>query len=363
MFSKFGMVENVVVRQRIDEQGRDTSWAVVIMADESAAKQCVATGVQERLDPARAVLVEFFKGQQAKSSDGAMNDILGSSIQSLGSKARSTAAQVGDMLADDDEDTATRDSRCSQVEFMTWFRHQLQHRHHVARVLELTDVHLSDQQKATNDYFQKTYLNMTADGKICLEDFVRVQSANSPTAGFEILVFFGQTLLLILQDVSLNSATETVTGSCVFPMGYLKDVLYKIIAPPIYILMAIVAAVPLWNRLRSVPQLHRLWEAMQSPPAIDKTHFQRACLNSFIFVYMPLTGSAINTLVCVETCHDGTEMCHAVVAFDKSVECLGETHVFAVVVSAVVLTLCCFIVPVRHYCCTFLSCWSRVSFS
>jgi len=73
MFSKFGTVVQVSVRERTDpETGADTSWALVTMSSRKAAALVVQAGVTERLDPAREVTVAAFNNKQADASLGAM---------------------------------------------------------------------------------------------------------------------------------------------------------------------------------------------------------------------------------------------------------------------------------------------------
>ena len=76
----------------------------------------------------------------------------------------------------------------------------------------------------------------------------------------------------------------------------------------------------MWNALRRSKLLVKIWEKTEAPPKVKETHFKRALLNIFLFVYAPLTQSAVQMMICVETCTGGAE-CVRVMEIDYSMRC------------------------------------------
>lgn len=72
IFQAFGAVESVVVRDRVDPELGDTSWALVTMISAAVAESVISSGVTERMDPSQQITVALYNQDVARSSAGVM---------------------------------------------------------------------------------------------------------------------------------------------------------------------------------------------------------------------------------------------------------------------------------------------------
>eukprot|EP01052_Picozoa_sp_SAG31_P002896 SAG31_NODE_105_length_25008_cov_17.439399_9_plen_170_part_00 len=102
--------------------------------------------------------------------------------------------------------------------------------------------------------------------------------------------------------------------------------------------------IPVWNRLRQARLLTKVWTKMDAPLHVKTTHFKRALLNTYLFCYAPLTQNAVQMLICVNTCNDGTD-CEMVMEVDYGLACSSSGVKHAQVVAVLVLAIMCLAVP------------------
>ena len=190
-------------------------------------------------------------------------------------------------------------------------------------------------------------------GFVQIEDFVNVESTKRPTQTLNTVVFFVQSLGLILKDAqffglldTINLDVEAATGQCIGPLSTSERFYAKVAITPVVLGLSIMlVAVPLWNLLRrTVPQA--VWDTVHSPPKATKTVMRRALLNAYLFCYAPLTYAAIEMLVCVPTC--GSEGCYDVLSIDYGVSC-WVTPAFYVGFAAGLTTLVVFSILIPAY--------------
>jgi predicted outer membrane repeat protein len=185
--------------------------------------------------------------------------------------------------------------------------------------------------------------------------FVLARSTESPTAALGIAIFFIQSYTLLAKESSyfdvgdnMNMDAEATAGQCLSPLTYPERFVLKVILSPISIFLFILLSAPLWNLLRKCKCLHKAWEFLKAPPAITSEHRRRATINVYLFCFAPLSRSAIEALVCVETCTDANiDDCTHVVAADMGVRCYEGEHAVAMVLGWVVLALMLVIIPAR----------------
>ena len=77
---------------------------------------------------------------------------------------------------------------------------------------------------------------------------------------------------------------EDVAGSCISPLSFTERFISKIIMTPGLIAVGIIMSIPLWNKLRSLGCLRKLWEKLQMPHTVERIHVKRAFANGFIFI-------------------------------------------------------------------------------
>lgn len=207
-------------------------------------------------------------------------------------------------------------------------------------VLEMTGVYYDKDQleeKFTSDFGCRSKAHM-----VKYEDFKRVYLRDAPSAVMANTIFFVQTFTLFSKGASksvrlsifgdvLNMDSEKLTGSCVMKMSYNARFFYQTLVTPMLLFGCVLVMVPVWNWLRQMKCLARLWRLdMRAPQKLDSIHIWRAMLNVFMFLFAPLTRAAVETLVCRETCPeepDGSEsQCGPVLMFDNSVKCWDSEH-------------------------------------
>jgi Ca2+-binding EF-hand superfamily protein len=179
--------------------------------------------------------------------------------------------------------------------------------------------------------------------------FVQLRSQSAPTAALGVAIFFLQTFGLLAKDASyfgaadfLNLDAESAAGKCLSPLSYSERFVAKTVLMPLMVAVGLLIAVPIWNTLRRLSLLRCCWERLQSPARVDRVHLQRGLINAFLALFAPLTRTAIETLVCIDTCSEVEEVeidggCPRVLAFDMGVACYEGDHVFAAALAVGVL--------------------------
>ena len=159
------------------------------------------------------------------------------------------------------------------------------------------------------------------------DDFVKVRAGKSPTASMGIIIFFLQSLGLIMKNSSafgvmeaLNLDTEKAAKECISPLSTTGRFYAKVTLTPVILCCGVCLMVPVWNRLRRSKLLAKVWAKMDAPEKVEVVHFKRALLNIFLFCYAPLTQSAVQMMICIDTCTDGAE-CVAVMEIDFGMHC------------------------------------------
>lgn len=134
IFSAFGKVEDVVVRERFQASERsatpvDSSWALVTMSTDAEAVAALRDGVLERMDPKRPLTLNRYNTAIAKTSTGAMAEIYRQAnvknllvTQAQKQKARARRTLVGHSLPPD------------------WFQRPQIRRNHAQYMAELSNV-------------------------------------------------------------------------------------------------------------------------------------------------------------------------------------------------------------------------------
>jgi hypothetical protein len=188
-------------------------------------------------------------------------------------------------------------------------------------------------------------IGVNDDGFVGVDDFVRYQSKSAPTAALQTATFFIQTFVLILKEAkffglaeALNLDLEASAGKCVTPLNTFQRFYTKLALTPTTLILGTILMCPVWNFLRRrLP--HKIWDKVQSPQRITKTHVNRTFLNTFIFCYAPLTAAAIQMMICVKTCE--AEECTRVMQSDFGVECpSNEQHIGTMVALATLIVFC-----------------------
>jgi hypothetical protein len=193
------------------------------------------------------------------------------------------------------------------------------------------------------------------------EVFCRIESAKSPTASLGIAIFFLQTFALIARGAGFadslgvaNLNTEEAAQMCVSPLDHRQRFLFTALVSPLMLLAFVPLAHAVWGLLRR-HTCARVWEGvLLAPPRPTRIHAQRTMLNLFLFLYAPVTKSAIEVLVCItpqvatdagdsEPC-SGPE-CVPVLAFEHSTQCFDSSWWITALAAALVLVAYVLVVP------------------
>eukprot|EP01050_Picozoa_sp_SAG11_P013788 SAG11_NODE_1636_length_4537_cov_2.667868_4_plen_1142_part_00 len=187
---------------------------------------------------------------------------------------------------------------------------------------------------------------------IAKDDFIRVQANQANSAAVGILIFFSQTLALILGDQA--SAAEVgdldaqkVSGKCLTnastPVLFMTKVLWQ---PVSYIVGCQLIAPLIWKFLRRHVS-NKVWQVVQAPPTLKSVHRYRAMLNVFLAVYAPVTRMSLQMLICKRTCPEGDPStdCVSVVSNDSSIVCWSGAHLACAWVAGLMLFFYCILIP------------------
>jgi hypothetical protein len=182
--------------------------------------------------------------------------------------------------------------------------------------------------------------------------FLLVKEAASPSAAMGTAIFYIQTLGLIAKDnqnfmtkmsKALNLHPEENAKQCVTPMDtleryYVMNITFTILT----LLVGLPLMVPVWNVLTDKVKLFRKVLGKK----IHRIQMQRALLNTYLFVYMPVVQSSIQMFLCVDTCHeDDGGHCDPVMEIDYGISCTSPEYATGITIAFFALGIMCFAVP------------------
>eukprot|EP01050_Picozoa_sp_SAG11_P005377 SAG11_NODE_375_length_10004_cov_18.136699_5_plen_594_part_00 len=220
-------------------------------------------------------------------------------------------------------------------------------------------------------------------------DFVRVQMSKAETAVVEIMIFFLQTVGLLLSEQSrladlaaldsqtslpeclstvsspiqfgLKTVWKPATMVCPTGLDHTRSrphftLLYwesksKCVIFVSWITQAfgcLVFAPKLWMCLRGLKCLNPLWKISQAPPKLHKVHMHRSLVNVYLLLYAPVTREALSMLVCKNMCaeNDPDPRCADVNIGDTSIRCWEGEHLLGVLFGLISVTVYCLVIPV-----------------
>ena len=181
--------------------------------------------------------------------------------------------------------------------------------------------------------------------------FCRRQSLKSSTARVPIAIFFCQTCGLFITPgafkaltLALNLAGEEATGSCLGAMTFAERWIVKVFVMPVALTVLLCLVCPLWNALRPQPCLQ--WVFSGSPKKITAHTLNRAMLNLYIFLFAPVTRTAVTALACTSPCEHHDQCPHVSrLTFDMAVECYTPEYWRLITAAAGVLIIMGIIYP------------------
>jgi hypothetical protein len=192
-----------------------------------------------------------------------------------------------------------------------------------------------------------------AHGRVAARDFVRVQAKSAPSQAIPTAVFFIQTLAMILKEAryfgvldALNLDVEEAVGKCISPLSTTERFYAKVTLLPMSLVVGtLLVSVPLWSLLRRRLPQEMVWDRLQAPAIVTRTHIMRCLLNIYLFCYAPITGSAIELLVSVKTCAVG-EDCGRVLDIDFGISATSDEYWEGAAAASATIVVFTVLVPV-----------------
>ena len=160
----------------------------------------------------------------------------------------------------------------------------------------------------------------------------------------------------VLQATAEGVCVPAAIKRCIAPFSYTQRFYVSVFSKPVFLAIALVLAMPIWNLLRTLLPA-QLWAKLQAPPVIRPVHMYRGLVNVFLALFAPLTRASLEMLFCKSTCdecadvytdgttHPSCKVCRVVNVVDTSVECWTGDHVAAAAAAAVNLALYTIVCP------------------